>query len=96
MYLTLLDSSREVQVGQSPCILLAFFLRESEDHDWEKGFLAKKIDEVGICILISLAKGMGGSTTLMYSDTPFWSASLPSTTGGPSTLTALWGCCSGS
>jgi hypothetical protein len=70
MYLTLLDRSREVQVGQRPCILLAFFLRESEDYDRKKGFLAKKADEVGIYILVSLARSVGRSATLVHIDSP--------------------------
>jgi hypothetical protein len=94
MYLTPLDSSREVQVGQTPCVLLTFFLRESEDYDRKKGFLAKKADEVSVYILVSLAKSVGRSATLMYSDSPCWSASLSTTAGRPSTLTTLWGCCS--
>jgi hypothetical protein len=94
MYLTLLDRSREVQVSQSPCILLAFFLRESEDYDRKKGFLAKKVDEVGVYILVSLAKSVGRSATLMYSDSPCWRASVSTAAGRPSTLATLWGCCS--
>lgn len=94
MYLTPLDSSRQVQVSQRSCILLAFFLRESEDYDGKKGFLVKKADEVGIYILVSLTESAGRSATLMYSDSPCWSASLPTTAGRPSTLTTLWSCCS--
>ena len=94
MYLTLLDGSREVQVSQSPCILLAFFLRESEDYDRKKGFLAKKVDEVGVYVLVSLAKSVGRSATLAHRDSPCGSTSLSATTDRPSTLTTLWGRCS--